>query len=215
MRGNGGGDNETDGGRGLPARDLADLRTGLGHVFLDVEAIALLAREERHALLRVGGLHRVLVLQLLVDGLARDVRQVDEDGEAQDDADDGRVVRERAALVVIALGRLGARVRGVVGGEGVDRAPDAGVDDQLREGERGAEGVRPESQARGRGEEAVHDIVGVWRETDEEKQLRVVLDGAHYAFDRDSAREPARDGCTEERSREREDDKRACERCPV
>ena len=70
----------------------------------------------------------------------------------------------------------------------MDGASDTCVDDELGQRERGAKRVGAEGEARGRGEEAVHDIVGVGGETDEEKELRVVLNSAHNAFNRDRAR---------------------------
>lgn len=67
--------------------------------------------------------------------------------------------------------------------ERMDGASDTRVNDELREGQRGANGISSECEGRRRREEAVHDIVGVGREADEEEELGVVLDGANGALD--------------------------------
>jgi hypothetical protein len=63
-----------------------------------------------------------------------------------------------------------------------------------------------------RGEEAVHDVVRVRREADEEEQLRAALDRAHDALEVHPLREPARDQVPEDVAREEEDRERAGER---
>lgn len=149
--------------------------------------------EETGSLLRVGGVR--LVRQFLVDRAARDYREVDEDGDAEDDADDGPYARHVGLLLCwyITAGRLVVLER-------VDGRADAGVDDDLEERRGGADSVRPESERGGRGEEAVHNIVWVRREAHEEEQFRAFLDGADDALDRACGLEPPRNTIAEERS---------------
>jgi hypothetical protein len=70
-------------------------------------------------------------------------------------------------------------------------------------------------RAHARGEEAVHDVVRVRREADEEEQLRPALDRADDALEVDELGEPARDGRAEDVARDEEDGERAGERGAV
>lgn len=58
------------------------------------------------------------------------------------------------------------------------------MDDDLEEGEGGADSVSMKSE-RGRGcQKAVHNVVRVWRESNKEEQLWALLDGADNSLDR-------------------------------
>lgn len=89
------------------------------------------------------------------------------------------------------------------------------MDDEFEQAERRAERVRAESQGRGGGEEAVHDVERVRREADEEEQLGAFLDRAHDALDRERAGEPSGDAFAEEGAGEGEDGEGADERGEV
>lgn len=70
------------------------------------------------------------------------------------------------------------------------------MDDDLEQAERRADCVRAEGERRRRCEEAVHHVIRVRREADEEQQLGPLFDRADDAFDRERAREPGRYGST-------------------
>ena len=91
------------------------------------------------------------------------------------------------------------RSHDVIFSERTNRAADAGVDNELEQRESGAERVSSQSEGGRCGEEAVHHIVRIRSETDEEEQLRTILDGSHDAFDRQCAGEPVSDTRAEER----------------
>ena len=58
-------------------------------------------------------------------------------------------------------------------GEIVNAAPNPGMDHELAQREGGAACVGPEGEGRGRCEDDVEEIVGVWRDADQEEQVRV------------------------------------------
>ena len=87
-------------------------------------------------------------------------------------------MRERALVL---LRGLWTRLD-VIRREGVDRVPECGVDDDLEEGKRGTHRVCPQRERRGSSEKAVHDVVWVRSQPDQEEQLRALLDGANDAL---------------------------------
>jgi len=90
------------------------------------------------------------------------------------------------------------------------------VYDHLEEGERGAQGVGLECEAFGCSEEAVHDVVWVRCEADEEEELGALLDGADDALEGGAGVEPVGDGTAKEGSAGGEEDEEgACEGCDV
>lgn len=57
------------------------------------------------------------------------------------------------------------------------------MNDDLEQRECGADGVGMEGKGRGSGEEAIHDIIGVRGETDEEKKLWALFNCAYDTLD--------------------------------
>lgn len=61
------------------------------------------------------------------------------------------------------------------------------MNDDLEERKRRAQRVGPECQRWRGGEEAVHDVVRVWRKADQEEKLGTLLNGPHDTLDGDRA----------------------------
>lgn len=93
--------------------------------------------------------------------------------------------------------------------EGMDGSADGGVNDDLEEGEGGADGVGVEGEGGGGSEEAVHDVVGVWGEANEKEQFRALFDGADDTLDVWVVIEPQDDGIAKKHARKNEDQKGA------
>ena len=64
---------------------------------------------------------------------------------------------------------------------------DGGVDDELEQGERRADRIRPKSEGWGGRKETVHDIVRIRGKAYEEEQLGTLLNRPHDTLDRDGA----------------------------
>ena len=77
--------------------------------------------------------------------------------------------------------------------ERADGGAHAGVDDDFEEGKRRADSVCAQSEGRRCRQEAIHDVVWVGGETDEEEQFWTFFNGAHDALDCNGCREPAGD----------------------
>ena len=142
-------------------------------------------RQERNPLLLVPAL---LFTQLLVHRSPRDDEQIHKHHHAEPNADD-RPHPGRHALRISAT-PVGW-CDGVVVAKGVDRCAEAGVDDDLEERECGAERVGAERERRGSCEEAVHDVVWIRCETDEEEKLGALLDRVNGALDGVGGSQPA------------------------
>lgn len=84
--------------------------------------------------------------------------------------------------------------------EGMDGGTKTSMNDDLEEGESGADGICMKGKGRGSSEEAVHDIVGVRGKTDEEEELWALFDSAHDTFDGWVGIEPPGDGVAKERA---------------
>ena len=99
--------------------------------------------------------------------------------------------------------------------EGMYGGTDTSVNDDFEERKGGAYSVCMESEGRGGCEEAVHDIVRVWREANEKEELWALLDGAYDALDGGVGLEPAFDRIAEERARDDKYNERTQKRCKI
>jgi hypothetical protein len=89
--------------------------------------------------------------------------------------------------------------------ERVDGRPHAGMNDNFEKRQASTCGIGAQSQRGCCCEQAVHNIVWVWSEADEEKQFRALFDGSDDAFYGHGRGKPARDGFTEARTGNDED----------
>lgn len=76
----------------------------------------------------------------------------------------------------------------------MDRSSQCCVDDNLEQTERGADRVRLERQRWAGCQKAVHDVVWIRRESDEEKQLGPLFDRADHLLNCTCRLQPASDG---------------------
>jgi len=129
---------------------------------------------------------------LVVDCSASDDREVYEDDDGEKDASSCPYSGKGVILVIVT--------------EGADGSADGGVNDDLEEGEGSADSVGVEGKRGRSGEETVHDIVRVRSEADEKEKFWAALNSTDDTLDRRVGIEPRRDGGTEERAREGEDE---------
>ena len=72
----------------------------------------------------------------------------------------------------------------VIASKGVNRCADRRMDDDLEQGESGAEGVCLEGQGWRRRKKRIHDVIWVWGEANHKQKFWSLLDRTNNPLDR-------------------------------